>query len=134
MSRWTKRKLHISPRFIKIDQAITEIDSKIFSPPICPLIEIETDLEGITIIEIIDPTSGIDPGMDIAMKRGEIITNPMRDAITTDRTIEGEITIDKTIEIDKIIEEITLDKETGVRVEIDNEIIAMTAPKVEKGV
>ena len=53
------------------------------------------------------------------MTTGEIITGPMRDAITTDRTIEGEITIDKTIEIGKTIEEVTLDKETGLRVEID---------------
>ena len=64
----------------------------------------------------------------------EIPTSPMRDAITTDRTIEGEITIDKTIEIGKIIEEITIDQETGVRVEIGPEFIATIAPNVEKEV
>ena len=58
----------------------------------------------------------------------------MKDAISTDRTIGREITIDKTIEIDKIIEEMTLDKETGVRVEIDWEIIVMTVLEVEKEV
>ena len=66
--------------------------------------EIEADLEGIAIIEITDPTSGLDPGTVIDVTIGEIITGPMRDAITTHRTTEGEITIDKTIEIDKIIE------------------------------
>ena len=47
----------------------------------------------------------------------EIPTGLMRDTITTDRKTGGEITIGKTIEIGKIIEEITIDKETGVRVE-----------------
>ena len=99
-----------------------------------PLAGIETDLEGIIIIEIIDPTLETDPGTVIDMTTEEIITCPMRDAVTTDRIIEGEITIDKSIEIDKIIEEMTLDKEKGVRVEIDWEIIVMTAPGVEKEV
>ena len=58
----------------------------------------------------------------------------MRDIITTDRTVRGEIATDKTIEIDKIIEGMTLDKETGVRVGIDQEIIVMTVPEVETGV
>ena len=58
----------------------------------------------------------------------------MRDVVTTDRTIGGEITIDKTIEIDKIIEGMILDKETEVRVEIDWEITVMTVPEVEKEV
>ena len=100
-------------------EAITEIDSKIFSPATGPSVEIETDLEGITIIEIIDLTSGIDPGIIIGVTTEEITTGPMRDIVTIDRTIGGEITIDKSIEIDKIIEGMTLDKETGVRVEID---------------
>ena len=122
MSRLTKKKFHISPGFIKTDQeAIVEVDSKVFSPTLSPLVEIETDLEGITIIEIIDPASGIDPGAVIDVTTEEIITGPMRGTLTTDRTIEGEIAIDKTIEIGRIIEEITLDKETGVRVEIGQE-------------
>ena len=55
----------------------------------------------------------------------------MRDIITIDKTIGGEIATDKTIEIDKIIEEVTPDKETGVKVGIDQEIIAMTVQEVE---
>ena len=40
-----KKKFHVSPGFIKTDQeAIAEVDSKIFSPTIGPLVEIETDL------------------------------------------------------------------------------------------
>ena len=54
--------------------------------------------------------------------------------ITIDRTIGGEIAKDKTIEIDKIIEGMTLDKETGVKVGIGQEIIVMTVPKVETGI
>ena len=49
----------------------------------------------------------------------DINTGPVRDVITTDRTIGGEIAMGKTIEIDKTIEGMTLDKETGVKVEID---------------
>ena len=132
MLRWTKRKLHLSPRFTKLDQeAIVEVDRKIFSPTIGALAEIETELEGIITIEIIDPTLEIDPVTIICVTTEEITTSPMRDIITTDRTIGREITIDKTIRVDKIIERMTLDKETGVTVEIDQEIIIITVPKVE---
>ena len=76
---------------------------------------------GIIIIksEIIGPT--IEIGLETITDKitKEISSSLMKDTIIIDRTIEGEITIDKTIEIDKIMEEITLDKETGVRVEID---------------
>ena len=114
-----KKEVPYKPRVYQTDQeAIAEVVSKIFNPTIGPLAEIETEPEGITIIEIIDPTSEIDPGTVIDMTIEEIVTIAMRDAITTDRTIEGEKTIDKTIKIGTIIEEITLDKETGVRVEI----------------
>ena len=122
MSKWIKRKPHISLVFIKIDQeAIVEVDSKIFSPPTGPLVETETELEGIIIItiHITDPTLEINPEIIRDMTTEEIITSPMRDVITTDRTIGGEIAIDKTIEIDRIIEGMTLDKETGVKIGID---------------
>ena len=81
--------------------------------------ETETELEGIIIIEKIDPTFEIDPGTIVDVTTEEIITSPMRDVITTDRTIGGEITIEKTTAIDKTIEGMTLDKVTGVKVEID---------------
>ena len=57
----------------------------------------------------------------------------MRDVITIDKIIGGEIVIDRTIEIDKIIEEITPDKdiETEVKVGIDQETIVMTVLEVE---
>ena len=47
----------------------------------------------------------------------ETPTSPMRDAITTNRTIEGEITIDRTIETGKITGGISIDQETGVKVD-----------------
>ena len=120
MSRWTKRKLHKNLGFIKIDQeAIVEVDSKIFSPTIGLLAETKTELEEIRIIEITDPTVEIDPGTIIDVTTEEITTSPIRDTITTDRTKRGEIAIDKTIGIDKTIDGMILDKETGVRVEID---------------
>ena len=123
--------------FIKIDQeAIVEVDSKIFSPTKGLLAETETELEGIiiTTIETIDPTIEIDPETITDMTTEEITTSPMRDIITIGRTIEGEIAIDKTIEIDKTIDGTTLDKETGVKVGTDLEIIVMTVPEVEKGI
>ena len=120
MSRWAKRKLHISPGFIKIDQeAIVEVDSKISSPTIGLIAESEAEPEGIMITEIIDPTLEIDPGTIMDVITEEIIISPMRDTIIIDKTIGGEITIDKKIGIDKTIEGMTLDKKTGVRVEID---------------
>ena len=56
----------------------------------------------------------------------------MKDAITTDQTTEGETTIGKAVETDKIIEVMTLDKdmEIGVKVGIDPEIIVVTEPEV----
>ena len=123
---------------MKIDQeAIVEADSKIFSPAIGPLAEMETEPEGIIIItiEITDPTLEIDPEIITDMTTEEIITGPMRDVITTDRTIGGETAIDKAIERDKIIEGMIIDKETGVKVGIDQEIIVITVlPEVETGV
>ena len=63
-----------------------------------------------------------------------ITTGPMRDAVATDRTIGGEITIDKTTEVVKTIEGMIIDKGTRMKVEIDQEIIVMTVPEVEKEV
>ena len=100
-------------------RAQSRVDSKISSPKTDHLAGIETEIEGIIImtIEITDPTIEIGLRMVAGMITGEIPTGPMRDAITTDRTMGGEITIGKTIEIGKIVQEITIDKETGVRVE-----------------
>ena len=115
-------KPHISLGFIKIDQeAIVEADSKIFSHTTGPLAETETEPEGIIIItiEITHPTFEIDPEIITDVTTEKIIISPIRDIITIDRTIGGEIAIDKTIEIDKIIGGMTLDKETGVKVGID---------------
>ena len=55
----------------------------------------------------------------------------MKDIIALDWTIGGEIAIDKTIEIDKIIEGMTQDKETGVKVGTDQGITAITVLEVE---
>ena len=100
-----KKEAHISLGFIKIDQeAMVEVDSKMFSPTIGLSAETETELEGIivTTIEIIDPTIeiGLEPFTNVTTE--EITTSPMRDIITIGRTIGGEIAIDKTIEIDKL--------------------------------
>ena len=137
MFKWTKRRPHISLGFIKIDQEVrVEADRKIFSPTIGLLAETETELEGITIItiETVDPTLEIDSEIITDVTTEEMTTGPMRDVIAIDKTIGGEIIIDKTIEIDKSIEGMTLDKEIGVKVEIGPEIIVMTVPGVETGV
>ena len=57
----------------------------------------------------------------------------MEDIIIIDKRIGGETATDKIIEIDKIIEEMTPDKniERGLRVGIDQEIIVMTVLEVE---
>ena len=137
MSKWIKRRPYVSLGFIKIDQeAIVEVDSKIFSLTIGLLAEIETELEAIIIItiEIIYATLEIDPGTITDMTTEDITTSPMRDVITIDRTIGGEIAIDKIIEVGKIIEGRTLDNEKEVKVGIGQEIIVMTVPEVETGI
>ena len=78
MSKWIKRKPHISLEFIKIDQeAIVEVDSKIFSPAISLLADTETELEGIITIDITDPTLEIDPETITDVTTEEIITGPI---------------------------------------------------------
>ena len=123
ISKWTKRIPHTGLGFIKIDLgAKVEVGSKIFSPSIGLLAEIETEIKGIVIIttEIINPTIEMDPETIIDMTTEEITTSPM-------------IATDKKIEIDKIIEGMTTDKdiETGVKVGIDQEIVVMTVLEVE---
>ena len=107
--------------FIKTDpEPKVGVDNFNSSSAIDPLAGIGTEIEGIiimTIKKITDPTLEMDLEMSTGMITEEIPTGPIKDTITTDRTIEGEITIGKTIEIDKMIEEITIDKDTGVRVE-----------------
>ena len=87
----------------------------------------------IIIIEITDTNIEIGLGTNTNMTTDKITTCPRRDIIPIDRTIGGETAIDKTIEIDKILEGMTLDKETGVKVEIGLDIIVMTVPEVETG-
>ena len=62
----------------------------------------------------------------------DMLIGLIKDAITIGQTIEGETTIGKTVETDRIIEVITLDrdKEIGVKVGIDPEIIVVTEPEV----
>ena len=128
---------HISLGFIKVDlEAKVEVHSRIFSPTIGLTAEVETEIEEIIIITvgtIIDPTIEIDPETIINMTTEEIATSLMKDEITIDKTIGGDIATDKTIEIDKVIEKMTPDKdtETGVKVGIDQEIIVMTVLEVE---
>ena len=120
MSIGIEKRSHTTLEFIKSNpEPNMGVNNKISSPAIDPLAGIETEIEGIIImtIEITDPTIEIGLEMIKGMITEGIPTGPMKDTITTDRTIEGEITIGKTIEIGKIIEEITIDKETGVRVE-----------------
>ena len=134
MLKWTKRKLHISPGFIKVDlEAKAEIVIRFFSPAIGPSAEIGIETEEIIIVEtIIGLTIGT--GLEIiidVMIRG-IAISLMKDGPIIDQTI-GEKISDKKIEIDKIIEEMTPDKDTGigVRAEIDQEIIIVTVLEVE---
>ena len=133
MSKWIKTRPYTSLWFIKVDlEAKVEVDSKTFSPTIGLSVKIETEIEKIIIItiEIIDPAIEIDPETIIDVTTEEITTGPMKDEITIGRTI-GETATDKTIEIDKIIEEMTPDTETGVKVGIDQEIIVMAVLEVE---
>ena len=57
MSKWTRRRLHISLEYIKVDlEAKIKVDSRIFSPAIGPSAEIEIETEEILIVgTIIDP-------------------------------------------------------------------------------
>ena len=137
MSGWTKRRPHTNLAFINIDLEVrVEVDSKMFSHTIDLSAETETELEGIIIItaEMVDLTLEIDPETIIDKTTEEITTGPKRDMITIDWTIGGEMATDKTIEIDKIIEGMALDKETGVKAGICQEIIVMTVPEVETGI
>ena len=74
----------------------------------------------------------IGQGTTTDMMTEDIPISLMKDAITTDQTTEGETTIGKTVETDKVIEVITLDRdmEMGVKVGIDPEIIVVTEPEV----
>ena len=76
---------------------------------------------------IIGLTIGTDLQTVIDVIIGEIAINLMKDGLTTDKTV-GERILDKTTEIDKIIEETTPNNDTGIGVkgEIDPGIIVMT--------
>ena len=113
LERWTNGRPHTSPAFIKVDlEAKVGVDSRIFSPTIGPSVEIEIETEEIIAVEtIIGPTIETDPGTIIDVTIGETITGQMKDEITIDKTVGGEIATDKTIEIGKIIEEMTPDRD-----------------------
>ena len=124
------------PRFTKTDlEATVGIDNKIFSPATDPLSGIEIGIEKIIIIttDIIDPTIEIGLGTITGMVTEDIPIGLMKDAITTDKTIEGETTIGRTVETDKIIEIMTLDRDIEIRGKegIDPESIVMTETEVE---
>ena len=107
---------------------------QLFSPTIGPSAEIGIETEGIIIVgTIIDPTTGTVLETIIDMTIGETTTSSMIDEIIIDETVGGEIATDKTIEIDKIIEEMTPDKDTGIGMEvgIDQEITVETVLEVE---
>ena len=136
MLKWTERRPHISQGFIKTDvEAKVGVDNKIFSYTTDHLVGIEREIEGIIIItiEIIDPTIEIDPETVIDVITEEITTSPIKDIIITDKTIGEGIATERTVEIDKIIEEMTPDKdtETGMKVGTDQEIIAMIGLEAE---
>ena len=118
MLKWTKRRPHTSLGFIKVDQeAKAEIDSRLLSPTIGPSAETGIETERIIMVEaIIGPTIGIGLETIIDMTIGETTTSPMKDEITIGKTVGGEIATDETIGIDKIIEEMTPDKDTGIGV------------------
>ena len=127
----------VSKKNIKIDKKETQYKPRVyqsrprgqssgrqqnFSPAICLSAEIETEIEETIIIEpIIDPTIEIDPETVIDVTIGETTIGPMKDGIIIDKRVGGEMATGKTIEIDKIIEEMTPDKdtETGMKVGID---------------
>ena len=95
------------------------------------------EIEGITTTGIIiGPTIGIDPGTTLGITLEEVTISQMINRAITDKTI-GEIITDKTIEdtidIDKTLEQMTLNRDTGigVRVEIDKEITVVTILEVE---
>ena len=135
MSKWTKRRPHISLGFIKVDQeAKIEVDSRIFSPTIGLSAEIGIEVGEVIIVGTIKgPTPETDPEILINVTIGETIINLLKDVVTIDKTIGGDMVTDKTIEIDKITEGIAQDKdtETGAEVGIDQEIIVMTVLEVE---
>ena len=137
MSRWTKRKLHISSGLIKIDQkSIAEVDSKIFSPCNRSFSRDRYRTRGNYNYRNnrLNFRDRFRHSYRCDNRRNNYQSNE-RHAITTDRTIGGQITIDKTIEIGKIIEEMTLDiRDRSESRDTLQEIIVMTVPEVEKEV
>ena len=95
-----------------------------FQPAIGPSAKEEIETEEILIIgTIIDTIIETGPEIIIDVTTERMATSLMKDKITIDKTAEGEIAIDRAIEIDKVTEELTLDKdsEIGVKVEICQE-------------
>ena len=101
MSKWIEKRPHTSLEFYQNrPEPKVGVDNKLSNPTIDPLAVIGTEIEGIInmTIEITDPTIEIGPEMITGMITEEIPTGLMKDAINTDRTLEGEIPTGKTIE------------------------------------
>ena len=96
MSGWTRRRPHTSLGFTKVDlEAKIEVDSRIPNPTIGPSAEKEIETEEILIVgTIIDPIIETGPEIIIDMTTEEMATGLMKDEITIDKTVEGEIAID----------------------------------------
>ena len=94
-----KREGPYKPRVTKVDlEGKVEIDIKLSSPAIVPLVGIRIGIEAITATEIlIGPTIGIGLGTTTDMTIEEITIGLMTDRLITGKTI-GETVIDKTIE------------------------------------
>ena len=120
MSRWTRRRLHTSLGFIKVDlEAKIEVDSRISNPAIDPAANKEIETEEILIVgTIIDPIIERGPEIIIDVTTEEMTTSLMKDEITIDKTAEEEIAIDRIIEIDKVTEELALDKDLEIGVKV----------------
>ena len=101
MSRWTKKRPHISLGFIKTDlEAKVGVDNKIFEPHNRSFSRDRNRNRGnYNYNNRNNRPNYRDRSRDDYRHviTEEIPTGPMRDAITTDRTIGGDITIGKTI-------------------------------------
>ena len=137
----TKERLHINLKFTKVDLEVKIETDRITINHTIDLsvgIGIKIEIEEITTIEtIIGQIIGIDQGTTIGMTIEEITTDLMIGKIVTDKMI-GETIIDKTIEetileIDKIMTEMTLNRDIEIEVRVGRiqEIIIVTIQEIE---
>ena len=111
------------------------VDNPIFNLETDPLVESRVEMKGTitTITGIIDPTMKVGLEIIIDGMTEDLPISLMTGIVITDPIIGVDIATDKTIEVDKTIEIMTLDRDIdkGVKVGIGQETIVMTETEVK---